>query len=934
MNLSRVPFAVSRLLEESWRLRYHDRGESNRLAEAVIAECGGDPAGAAATWATYLRVSNDVAGEPNAQTLLEFDRLLRAFDALGDVDGQVMVHAAYANALSVLGEGAAARRLLLEEVAPHLDALQPDLRFYAEVSFTMVAVAQRDTLTGLRHGYRALDIARGLADPGPLSLTLHNIGFLHLNHGSFHEAIERFGEALALAFEHDIANRRRTTPPSLIVAYVALGELDEADALCTRWMFEFAGQPFGSHVLYGRIMAIYLAARHPDRHAQAEAWLAGLEADFEQRERGEGLGIVAAYMLHLAWAKSALRREQGRHAEAVEALGAAEPYEASCSVTFVPMAVREELRRSLAALGRWEEAHAAALDYAQRQADLLSGANAVRLQALTIQHDVDRERLARQKAEESVRLKSEFLANMSHEIRTPMNAIIGMAHLALLTPLAPKARDYVDKIARAGQTLLGLINDILDFSKIDAGKLDVSLADLDLDHLIDNVAIVTSHDASARGLDWSVQVAADVPRRVRGDPLRLGQVLINLVNNAIKFTEPGGAVTLAITREESAAAGAVTLRFAVHDTGIGLSDEQRARLFQPFVQADGSTSRRYGGTGLGLSISRRLAELMGGELGVESTLGQGSTFFFRVPLGAAPAPALPAEASAHDARAAAIEALRIHAGRRVLLVEDNAVNRQIAGELLRHVGLVVDTADDGVDALDGLADAGPGHYALVLMDLQMPRLDGHDTAAAIRADPRFAALPIVALTAHTQPAERERCVALGMQDFITKPIAPAQLYEVVARWLGEAAAPVARARASAPARPAHERAGEGDAADSLADLAARLPDFDVASAVQALGGSVPLYRQVLRRFATDQAGSAAHLRVFRQEARFVDALRLTHTLKGLAGSIGAGALREAAIRYEAALRATPGERAEDWPDSAALEAQLRAVLDTIGDAEG
>ncbi|MEP6504809.1 MAG: histidine kinase dimerization/phospho-acceptor domain-containing protein, partial [Betaproteobacteria bacterium] len=578
MNVARVPFATTRLLEESWRLRYHDRHESTRLARSVVALCVDEPSGRIATWARFLAVTNDASGGPTPGLMTEVASVRAAFLALGDAQGVVLTDAAHASHVGEVGSQAAAWRMLMDDVVPHADALPPEYRFVVEVSCTMVAVLAKDLLAGLRYGYRSLDVARQIVDPGPLGLALFNLGYLHLNHGSFHEAIERASEVMSLAQRHDLVNRRRTTPPSLIVAHIALGDFDKADALSARWMAEFGAAPLDNYILYGRVMAIYLAARDPSRWAQADASLAALEADFARRQRAEGLGTVANYMLHVAWAKAALRRAQGRHQEAIDGLRAAEPYDKLCGVAFVHMGVRDELQRSLAALGCWQEAHVAALEFAQRQATLLSGANALRLQALTIQHAVERERLARQKAEESARLKSEFLANMSHEIRTPMNAIIGMAHLALLTPLAPKARDHVDKIARAGQTLLGLINDILDFSKIEAGKLDVNPVDLALDELIGNVVIVTGHDAAAKRLAWSVEIADDVPQRVRGDGLRLGQVLINLVNNAIKFTDPGGAVTLAVTREAAAggdAAEVARLCFAVRDTGIGLSDEQR-----------------------------------------------------------------------------------------------------------------------------------------------------------------------------------------------------------------------------------------------------------------------------------------------------------------------------------------------------------------------
>jgi signal transduction histidine kinase/CheY-like chemotaxis protein len=1025
-----VPFAASAELMESWRLRTYDLDASCRMARAALDSAADDPRGTIATWARFQLAMGLIPRGPTAGLTAEVADIRRAFEALQDESGIVLADAAHAVMRSMQGEGAAAWRTLTEEVAPFLDALPLEFQFFGAIYITVSALGAKDLLAGLRYAYRALDLARELDDPGPLALALFNLGYLHLNYGSFHEAIERFSEVMSLAAEHDLANRRRTTPPSLIVAHVALGDFDQAEALSARWMAEFGGLPLDNHVLYGRVMAIYLAARTPARWALAEGWLAELEAEFEARERGEGLGMVKAYMLHVAWAKAALMRAQGRHEEAVRALHAAEPYDALCEVTFVHMVVKEELQRACAALGRWQEAHAAMIEFAHRQANLLSGANAVRLQALAIQHAVERERIARQKAEESARLKSEFLANMSHELRTPMNAIIGMAHLALATPLAPNARDYVEKIQRAGQTLLGLINDILDFSKIEAGKLQLSLDDFDLDDLIGDVVVVTGHDAAAKKLAWRVDVAPGVPRRLHGDPLRLAQVLINLVNNAVKFTAPGGAVTLSIAREPEArdmlAPGVTRVRFEVRDTGIGLSPEQQARLFQPFVQADGSTSRRYGGTGLGLSISRRLVEIMGGRIGVDSELGQGATFRFDVPLAVpaggaaagprapaarsvaelmaaaaetpvatphghgAPQPALPegrggrargrvapapvpaqaresarpepgAQALAGAATLAAQPSLPEFTGRRVMVVEDNPINRQVAGELLASVGLEVDMAEDGTRALALLGAVPPDHYDLVLMDLQMPHLDGHDTTAAIRADARFDALPIVALTAHAQPAVRARCTAQGMQDFVTKPIAPYELYRVVTRWLrhddeprqargvdaspARNGAPVARLAAGslapgpiqAPPSPSPSPSpspttGAGGAAPPLPSPpdVLHVDGLDVGPAVALLGGNASLYRHVLARFAESHAGFAAELAACHAQGRRAEGQRLVHTLKGLAGTIGAPALRDAAAVYEAALIGADPTGA--WPDPAPMMRVLESVLRAIAEA--
>jgi signal transduction histidine kinase/CheY-like chemotaxis protein len=963
------------LLEASWQQRYRNQRLATQLAEQALASARqDDPDGPAATWARFHVIANGLALEPTPERVREMRDIQQRMHVLGASDGVVVAEAQLAAAHCQLGGSAGAWQAIVTHVEPALDGLAPRLQFFAATACVIVALGMKDLLAGLRYAYRTLDIARQLDEPPLMALALFNLGYQHLNYGSVTEAVDRFSEVLAIAQAQDLRNRRKTVPPSLVVAYVALGEFDRADALADAWMAEFAQDGFDPHALYGRVMAIYLAARHPGRWAAAQAEVDAIDAEVARREQGPGLGAFRQRMLHIALAKARLLRAQGRHEEVVAALRAAEPWDADCEVAFVHMAVRDELQRAYAAIGRWDEAHAALLECSQRQSAMLSTANAVQLHAISIQHALDRERIARQNAEEATRLKSQFLANMSHEIRTPMNAIIGMAHLALRTPLAPKTRDYVDKIHRAGVTLLGLLNDILDLSKIEAGKLDVVIEPFDLDELLAAVADVTSHAAAAKPLEFLFDVAPDVPRRLHGDAQRVGQVLINLVNNAIKFTDAGGSLTLSIERDEGTAqamplaasaapaAGStaanppdVRLLFAVRDTGIGMTAAQQARLFEPFVQADGSTSRKYGGTGLGLSISRRLTELMGGRIGVRSEPGRGSTFEVGLPFGAdassAPPAAWPVDPRrppgpllvvdpnlacrllvvralhdwpgglevhgtvaqalawlratrtrvagvvagefADDAAAAAFldavagtrsgrdgpcvlvtrwgheappgargevvfkpflaEDLRATLARalappapaglgatlperrmtrraagigvggtdtppqgparaptpaptgsrsrardpsppaaagprllpkgRVLLAEDNPVNQQIAFEMLRAAGLEVDVAPDGRVVLQLLALGPPDRYRLVLMDLQMPVLDGHAATEAIRRDPRYDALPIVALTAHTQQGVREKCEAQGMQDFLTKPIAPAALYRVLGRWI-------------------------------------------------------------------------------------------------------------------------------------------------------
>ncbi|MDS4027863.1 MAG: ATP-binding protein [Candidatus Contendobacter sp.] len=383
---------------------------------------------------------------------------------------------------------------------------------------------------------------------------------------------------------------------------------------------------------------------------------------------------------------------------------------------------------------------------------------------------------AKDAAEAANRAKSVFLANMSHEIRTPMNAIIGWTHLLRQAGPTPEQADRLGKIHVAAHHLLGLINDILDLATIEAGTLELVQTPFSLETILDPVRSMIADQAQTKGLTLTVD-SDGVPRWLRGDPTRLRQTLLNYVRNAVKFTERGSiAVSVRLLEDHG---DELLVRFEVRDTGIGIAAEQLPKLFTAFEQVDPSSTRRHGGAGLGLAISRRLARLMGGDAGVSSEPGVGSTFWFTARLQRGhDTPSVKPSARARDAEA---ELWRLHAGARLLLAEDNAINREITLKLLDRVGLVLDTAQDGREAVE---KARVGDYALVLMDLQMPVMDGLAATRAIRQLPGAAALPpILAITANAYAVDRQRCLDAGMDDFLTKPLEPDAFYATLLRWL-------------------------------------------------------------------------------------------------------------------------------------------------------
>jgi signal transduction histidine kinase/CheY-like chemotaxis protein len=501
--------------------------------------------------------------------------------------------------------------------------------------------------------------------------------------------------------------------------------------------------------------------------------------------------------------------------------------------------------------------------------------------------------MAKEAAEKANVAKDAFLANMGHEIRTPLNAVIGLSALAQGSAHESKRLEYLQKINAAGETLLATVNELLDLSKIAAGKLDLVSEAFSLDRLLNHVTSLLEHKAAEKSVVLDYRLASDIPPVLVGDPLRLQQIVMNLAGNAMKFTSAGS-----IRIEASASPlddARIRLQIDVIDTGIGLSQEECSRIFTPFTQADSSITRRFGGTGLGLTICRRLAELMGGDISVSSELGKGSAFSLRVYLESGREEQLPAESPSGN------QAGEQPFGYRdvlALVVDDQPMNCEIACELLGIVGIRCDTAANGKAALEALFQHPCGYYDVVLMDVQMPEMDGLTAVRAIRSTVEYAAQPVIAMTAHVLAHEREESIVAGMSAHIGKPFRPQDLYHTIGRWI-------------VPEKQVKLAPGDGAAKSGPDEAVAEAVFLNDPKVLARFGNKKDRYLRWLKDFRDTTSAQLDEVRAELDRGDLAAAAALVHAIKGRAGMLGLDDLHSAGARLEDLL-GSGGEWAPCW----------------------
>jgi len=549
---------------------------------------------------------------------------------------------------------------------------------------------------------------------------------------------------------------------------------------------------------------------------------------------------------------------------------------------------------------------------------------------ISLSTDVTALHKLKEEADAANQAKSDFLSNMSHEIRTPMNSIIGMAHLALKSVTHPKQRDYLQKIYHSGQHLLGIINDILDFSKIEAGKMDLEVLDFTLDTLLSNISAQLGESAHAKGLELVYEIWPGLSHQLRGDPLRLEQVLLNFASNAIKFSENGKVIVRARPLEERDTH--IMVRFEVVDHGIGMSQDQVTQLFQSFHQADTSTTRRYGGTGLGLVISKQLAELMGGGVGVDSKPGEGSTFWFTARLAKG---VRFLQQTDESVLPGVLDSIR---GASILLVEDNIFSQQVGQELLEDAGATVCVANNGKEAIDLMLKE---RFDCVLMDVQMPVMDGYEATRLIRAHPRLSATLIIAMTANAGRDDQQRCLDAGMDEFVTKPIAPKLLFDMLSKWMSQRArADSGAARRPAPPPPSYFSAPPAMAAlpsppvfvpRQMAPSAPAMPSpsaapaelFDVAALAETFGGKPDKMRKYALLFLSSARDGLAEIDEALAAGDLAHLSELGHRTKSAARAVGAMQFGNLCYALEQVRKDA------DTGNAQRLVAELHAMLDVL-----